>query len=163
MEKELRASEQRFEDECRNRLFGGADKRIAGVSLPDVSSRHADFVSKYPDADYMPSDQRYQIVLNNACALKGRNFVTDEMIFLDEEFQVYDKDKRNSPHWGIRGSDKSFSRALKVSGVIGYKVIRIVHDHKKLRNVFDRVGPSYIGSQSPHRSEDEDDENEEDV
>ena len=162
-EKELRASEQRFEDECRNRLFGGADKRIAGVSLPHVSSRRSDYVSKYPDADYMPSDQRYQIVLNNACALKGRNFVTDEMIFLDEEFQVYDKDKRNSPHWGIRGSDKSFSRALKVSGVIGYKVIRIVHDHKKLKNVFDRVGPSYIGPQSPRRSEDEDDENEEDA
>lgn len=41
-EKELIAAEQRFEDECRNRLFGGADKCIAGVSLPHVSSRRSD-------------------------------------------------------------------------------------------------------------------------
>lgn len=159
-ERKLRACEQDFVEECRTRLFGGADKRMAGVSLPHVSSRRSDYVSKFPEADYMPSDQRYQIVLNNACALKGKNFVTDEIIFHEEENQVDDKDKRNTPYWGIRGSDKSFARALKVSGVIGYKVIRIVHDHKKLKNVFDRIAPSYIGSQSPYRSEDEGNENE---
>ena len=157
-EEELKACEQQFVDECRERLFQETVNHIAGVSLAHESTKRYDYMSKYPKADYMCSEQRYQVVLNNACALKGRNFVTDDMIFLDEEYQVYDKDKRNSPHWGIRGSDKSFCRALKVSGVIGYQVIRIVHTHKKLRNVFDRVGPSYFASQSPHRSEDEDEE-----
>ena len=109
----------------------------------------------------MPSEQRYQVVLNNTCALKGKNFVTDEVIFHEEEYQINDKDKRNTPYWGIRGEDKSFNRALKVSGVIGYQVIRIVHSQEKLRNVFDRVGPSYIRSASPHRSEDEENNEEE--
>ena len=154
----LKACEQQFVDECRERLFKETVNHIAGVSLAHESTKRYDYMSKYPKADYMCSEQRYQVVLNNACALKGRNFVTDDMIFLDEEYQVYDKDKRNTPYWGIRNSDKSFCRALKVSGVIGYQVIRIVHTHKKLRNVFDRVGPSYFPSQSPHRSEDGDEE-----
>ena len=162
-EEELKACERQFVDECRERLFNETVNHIAGVSLAHESTKRYDYMSKYPKADYMCSDQRYQVVLNNACALKGRNFVTDEMVFLDKENQVCDKDRRNTPHWGIRGSDKSFCRALKVSGVIGYQVIRIVHTHKKLRNVFDRVGPSYFASQSPHRSEDEDEEDDVDM
>ena len=155
-EKQLKDYEEYFVEECRKRLFEDTVYHIAGVSLAHESTKKYDYMSKYPKADYMCSEQRYQVVLNNTCALKGRNFVTDEMIFCNEEFQVRDKDKRNTPYYGIRGSDKSFCRALTVSGVIGYQVIRIVHSHKKLTNVFDRVGPSYLASQSPYRSEDED-------
>ena len=147
--------EDNFVEECTKRLFEDTINHIAGVSLAHISTRKYDYMSNYPNADYMPSEQRYQVVLNNTRALKGKNFVTDEVIFDEEEDQVTKKDKRNTPYWGIRGEDKSFTRALKVSGVIGYQVIRINHSHKKLRNVFDRVGPSYIGSASPYRSEDE--------
>lgn len=154
--------EEDFVEECKKSLFEDAINHIAGVSLAHISTRKADYVSKYPNADYMPSEQRYQVVLNNTCALKGKNFVTDGVIFDEEEDQVTKNDKRNTPYWGIRGEDKSFTRALTVSGVIGYQVIRINHSHKTLRNVFDRVGPSYIGSASPYRSEDEEENEEED-
>ena len=155
-EEQLKACGREFVAECRKLLFEDTVNHIAGVSIAHEASKKSDYTSKCPTADYMRSEQRYQVVLHNTCALKGMNFVTDDIIFHAEELQVFDKDKRNTPYWGIRGSDKSFCRALKVSGVIGYQVIRIVHSHKKLRNVFDRVSPSYIGSQSPHRSEDED-------
>ena len=160
-EDKLRKCERDFVEVCRKRLYEESLNHIAGISLAHESTRRYDYMSKYPKADYMQSEQRYQIVLNNAWALKGRNFVTDEMIFLEEENQVRDRAKRNTPYWGVRGSDKSFCRALKVSGVIGYQVIRIVHSHKKLINVFDKVAPSYIGSQSPHRSEEEKEEEDE--
>ena len=160
-EEELRECERQFVEICRKRLYEETLNHIAGISLAHESTRRYDYMSKYPKADYMQSEQRYQIVLNNAWALKGRNFVTDEMIFREEENQVRDRAKRNTPYWGVKGSDKSFCRALKVSGVIGYQVIRIVHSHKKLRNVFDKVAPSYIGSQSPHRSEEEEEEEDE--
>ena len=155
-EQEMKVCEQEFVDTCRKRLFEGTLDHIAGISLAHESTKKYDYMSKYPTADYMRSDQRYQVVLNNTRALKGRNFVTDEVIFHEKEFQINDKDKRNTPHWGISGSDKSFCRALTVGGVIGYQAIRVVHSHKKLPNVFDRVGPSNLGSQSPIRSEDED-------
>ena len=159
-EHEFKRYEDNFVEECTKSLFEDTINHIAGVSLAHTSTRKYDYVSNYPNADYMPSKQRYQVVLNNTRALKGKNFVTDEVIFDDEEDQVTKKDKRNTPYWGIRGEDKSFTRALNVSGVIGYQVIRINHSHKKLRNVFDRVGPSYIGSASPYRSEDEEENGE---
>ncbi|KAJ7373649.1 hypothetical protein OS493_011258 [Desmophyllum pertusum] len=157
-EEEMKACEQKFIDECEKRIFQEDLNHIAGISIPHESSKRHDYMSKYPSADYMQSEQRFQVVLNNMCALKERNFVSDQIIFHDEEWQIKDINKRNTPYWGIRGSDKSFCRALTVGGVIGYQVIRVVHGHKRLINVFDRVGPSYIGSQSPHRSEDEDEE-----
>ena len=154
-EEVLRECERQFVEVCRKRLYEESLNHIVGISLAHESTRRYDYMSKYPKADYMRSEQQYQIVLNNAWALKGRNFVTDEIIFLEEENQVRDRAKRKTPYWGVRGSDKSFCRALKVSGVIGFQVIRIVHSHKKLINVFDKVAPFYIGSQSPHRSEEE--------
>ena len=160
---QLRACEQHFVEECRKRLFQDTLNHIAGVSLAHESTKRYDYMSKYPAADYMLSNQRYQVVLNNVPALKGRNFVTDEMIFREEEFQVNDPDKRNTPYYGIRGEDKLFCRALTVSGVIGYQVIRIVHSHKKLVNVFDRVSRSYLPSQSPYGSEDEDEDEDDDM
>ena len=45
-------------------------------------------MSKYPTADYMQSEQRYQVVLNNSSALKGKNFVTDDVIFHEDEDQI---------------------------------------------------------------------------
>ena len=159
-EHEFKRYEDNFVEECTKSLFEDTINHIAGVSLAHISTRKCEYMSKYPNADYMPSEQRYQVILNNTCALKGKNFVTDEVIFDEEEDQVTEKDKRNTPYWGIRGVDKSFTRALKVSGVIGFQVIRINHSHKKLRNVLDQVGPSYTGSASPYRSENEE-ENEE--
>ena len=158
-EDELRKCERDFVEVCRKRLYEESLNHIAGISLAHESTRRYDYMSKYPKADYMQSEQRYQIVLNNAWALKGRNFVTDEMIFREEENQVRDRAKRNTPYFGVKGSDKSFCRALKVSGVIGYHVIRIVHSHKKLINVFNKVAPSYIPS--PHGSEEEEEEEDE--
>ena len=147
-EEELKAFERYFVDECRKRLFDDTINHIAGVSLGHKSTQRYDYMSKYPKADYMLSDQRYQVVLNNSFALKGRNFVTDEVIFTDDELQISDRHLRNTPYWGIRGSDRSFCRALAVSGVIGYQVIRICHSHKKLVNVFNKVRPSYLSSSS---------------
>ena len=141
-EKKMIDYERQFVSECRKRLFEDTVNHIAGVSLAHESSRRYDYMSKYPKADYMCSEQRYQVVLHNAPALKGRNYVTDEVLFSDEEFQVNDESKRDSLYWGIRGSTKSFCHALKVSGVIGYQVIRIVHSHNKaLRKVFTRTPP----------------------
>ena len=157
-EEVLKACEQEFVEKCRKRLFKGSLNRIGGISLAHESTKRYDYVSKYPTADYMRSSQRYQVVLNNTHALKGMNFVTDEVIFHAEEYQIDDSIKRNTPYWGIRGEDKAFCRALEVSGVIGYQVIRIVHSHKRLRNVFDRIGPSYIRSPSPDRPGCDDDD-----
>ena len=129
--------EREFVAVCRKCLFEDSVNHIAGVSLAHVKSKKSDLMSNYPKADYMLNERRSQVVLNNACALEGRNFVTDEMIFVDEEFQLNDDDKRSIPHWGIRGSNESFCRALKVSGVISYQVIRIVYKDKKLANAYD--------------------------
>jgi len=157
-EEVLQACVQDFVKKCRERLFEDSINRIGGISLAHESTKRYDYVSKYPTADCMRSNQRYQVVLNNTHALKGMNFVTDEVIFHAEEYQIDDSIKRNTPYWGIRGEDKSFCRALDVSGVIGYQVIRIVHSHKRLRNVFDRIGPSYIRSPSPDRPGCDDDD-----
>ena len=138
-EKKLMDYERQFVAECRKRIFDDTVNHIAGVSLAHESSKRYDYMSKYPKADYMCSEQRYQVVLHNAPALKGRNYVADEVIFSDEELQVVDKSKRDSPYWGIKGSAKSFIHTLKLSGVIGYQVIRVVHSHKKLADAFNRA------------------------
>ena len=137
-EKKLMDYERQFVAECRKRIFDDTVNHIAGVSLAHESSKRYDYMSKYPNADYMCSEQRYQVVLHNGPALKGRNYVADEVIFSDEELQVNDKSKRDSPYWGIKGNAKSFIHTLKLSGVIGYQVIRVVHSHKKLADAFDR-------------------------
>ena len=137
-EKKLIEYERQFVAECRKRIFDDTVNHIAGVSLAHESTKRYDYMSKYPNADYMCSEQRYQVVLHNGPALKGRNYVADEVIFSDEELQVVDKSKRDSPYWGIKGSAKSFIHTLKLSGVIGYQVIRVVHSHKKLADAFDR-------------------------
>ena len=140
-EKKLMDYERRFVAECRKRIFNDTVNHIAGVSLAHESSKRYDYISKYPEADYMCSDQRYQVVLHNAPALQGRNYVADEVLFSDEEFQVNDKGKRHSPYWGIKGSTRPFIHTLKLGGVIGYQVIRVVHSHKKLLDAFDRPEP----------------------
>lgn len=113
-------------------------------------------MSRYPNADYMRSEQLSQVVLNNGYTLKGKNFVSDEVILLDEELQIlYVEHKYNDPYWGIKGSEESFRRALLVSGVAGYRVLRIVYKEKKLRNAFDRPS-SYFTSQWFDRSQDDD-------
>jgi len=157
-EEQLKVCERDFVDKVKVGLFKDTINHIAGVSIAHESTKKSDFMSKYPTADYMQCEQRSQVVLNNADALKGRNFVTDEMIFNEEEFQIHDEAKRDAPHWGIRGSEKSFCRALSVSGVISYRVIRVIFSQKKLSNIFDSVGTSHFPSISNHRSGDEDDE-----
>lgn len=153
-EAKLRGYEREFVAKCRKCLFQDTVNHISHVSLAHLVNHGSEVMRRYPKADYMPSGSRSQVVLNNACALKGRNFVSDEVIFFDEEYQVIDEDKRNAPYWGIRGNNDSFHRALKVSGVIGYQVIRIVYKVKKLRNAFDRVG-SLIASRYLRRTGDE--------
>ncbi|XP_022793743.1 uncharacterized protein LOC111332633 isoform X1 [Stylophora pistillata] len=154
-EEEMKTREEEFVRECKKHLFEDSINHIAGVSLAHVSTKKYDYMSKHPTADYMVSEQRYQVVLHNSDALKEKNYVTDEIIFHPDEYQIKNIDRRNTPYWGVRGADKSFSRALTVGGTIGYQVIRVVHNHKKLVNVFDRVGPSYESSQSAYGSEDE--------
>lgn len=139
-EEALRQYEEIFVHKCKERLFEDTVNHIAGVSIA-VSTRKSEYMSTYPTADYMPSEQRDKVVLNNTCALKGKNFVTDEVIFDQEEDQVTKKDKQNKAYWGLRDEEKSFNRALTVSGIINYQVIRLVRSHKKLASV--------------HRSEDE--------
>ena len=152
-EKKLIEYESQFVAECRKRIFDDTVNHIAGVSLAHESSKRYDYMSKYPKADYMRSEQRYRVVLHNAPALKGRNYVGDEVLFSDEEFQVNDKGKRHSLYWGIKGSTKSFIHALKLSGVIGYQVIRVVHSHKKLSDAFNR----------PQTKKDEDENENDDI
>ena len=136
-EAKLKAYERKFVSTCKKVLFEDTINHISGVSLADVKSKGSDFMSRYPKADYMRSDTLSQVVLNNGDALKGKNFVSDEVILHDEELQIYDENKCNDPYWGIKGSETSFRRALLVSGVVGYRVIRIVYKCKKLRNAFD--------------------------
>lgn len=133
-EEALRQYEEIFVHKCKERLFEDTVNHIAGVSIA-VSTRKSDYMSTYPTADYMPSEQRDKVVLNNTCALKGKNFVTDEVIFDQEEDQVTKKDKQNKAYWGLRDEEKSFNRALTVSGIINYQVIRLVRSHKKLASV----------------------------
>ena len=152
-EKKLMDYERQFVAECRKRIFDDTVNHIAGVSLAHESSKRYDYMSKYPKADYMCSEQRYQVVLHNAPALKGRNYVADEVIFSDEELQVNDKSKRDSPYWGTKGNAKSFIHTLKLSGVIGYQVIRVVHSHKKLSDAFNR----------PQTKKDEDENENDDI
>ena len=140
-EKKMKAFEQEFVEKCRKVLFDDTINHIAGISIAHESTKRYDYMSKYPTADYMQSEQRYQVVLNNTSALKGKNFVTDDVIFYEDEDQIKDFSKRETPYWGIKGSGKSFIRALTVGGVIGYQVIRVVHSHKKLINAFARVEP----------------------
>lgn len=137
---------QFFVDKCMDVLFEDTVHHIAGVSLGHKSTQRSDYTSRYPKAHYMCSEQRYQVVLNNSLALKGRNFVTDEVIFHDDEFQINDSHKRNTPYWGIRGEDKLFCHSLAVSGVNGYRVITVNHDHRHMINVFNKIRPSYLPS-----------------
>ena len=146
-EKALESYLQFFVDKCMDVLFQDTVYHIAGVSLGHKSTQRSDYTSRYPKAHYMCSEQRYQVVLNNSLALKGRNFVSDEVIFHDAEFQINDSHKRNTPYWGIRGEDKLFCQSLAVSGVTGYRVITFNHDHKKLINVFNKIRPSYLPSE----------------
>ena len=160
-EKKLIEYERQFVAECRKRIFDDTVNHIAGVSLAHETSKRYDYMSKYPNADYMCSEQRYQVVLHNGPALKGRNYVADEVIFSDEELQVVDKSKRDSPYWGIKGSAKSFIHTLKLSGVIGYQVIRVVHSHKKLADAFDR--PQTKKDEDEDEDEDENENENEDI
>ena len=155
-EKKLMDYERQFVAECRKRIFDDTVNHIAGVSLAHETSKRYDYMSKYPNADYMCSEQRYQVVLHNGPALKGRNYVADEVIFSDEELQVVDKSKRDSPYWGIKGSAKSFIHTLKLSGVIGYQVIRVVHSHKKLTDAFDRPQTKKDEDEDENENENED-------
>ena len=158
-EVKLMEYEREFVATCRKKLFEDTINHISGISLAHVRSKGSDLMSRYPKADYMRSEQLSQVVLNNGYALKGKNFVSDEVILLDEELQIYNEGKCNDPYWGIKGSEESFRRALLVSGVAGYRVIRIVYKDKKLRNAFDRPS-SYFTSQwfdrSPNDDVDED-------
>ena len=157
-EAQMKAFERAFVNKCKELLFKDTVNHIASVSIAHEKTKKSDFVSKYPKAHYLRSEQRSRVVLNNAYALKGRNFVTDEMIFIEEEFQVRDEEKCCTPHWGIRDSDRSFSSALTVGGVINYQAIQVFYTQKKLRSVFDRVSTSFVPSQSAHSSEDMDDD-----
>ena len=151
----LKAYKREFVDTCRKWLFKDTINHISGVSLAHVTSKGSDLMSRYPNADYMRSEQLSQVVLNNGFALKGKNFVSDEVILFDGESQIFDEDKCSDPYWGIKGSEESFRRALLVSGVAGYRVIRIVYKDKKLRNAFDRPGSNFT-SQWLDRSQDDD-------
>ena len=162
-EKKLIDYESQFVAECRKRIFDDTVNHIAGVSLAHESSKRYDYMSKYPNADYMCSEQRYQVVLHNAPALKGRNYVADEVIFSDEELQVVDKSKCDSPYWGIKGSAKSFIHTLKLSGVIGYQVIRVVHSHKKLAVGFDRSQTKKDEDEDEDEDENENENENEDI
>lgn len=126
----LMAYEHEFVATCKDWLFEDTINRISGVSLAHITSKKSDLMSRYPKADYMLSEQQSQVVLNNGDVLKGKNFVSDEVIFRDEELQIYDEDKRNDPYWGIKESEDSLRRALLVNGVVGYRVIRIVYKDK---------------------------------
>lgn len=153
---ELRQVERKFVETCRNCLFEDAVNHIAGVSLAHQFTGKSDYMGRYPSAHFMPSTQRYQVVLHNAPALRGRNYVTDEMIFEEEEDQIAEKKRSNTGYWGLKHCDKSFSRALEVSGIFGYQVICINHVHKKgLVNAYEAIGPSYEDSMSPYGSEEE--------
>lgn len=154
-EAKLKAYEREFVSTCKKVLFEDTINQISGVSLADVKSKGSDFMSRYPKADYMRSKTLSQVVLNNGDALKGKNFVSDEVILHDEELQIYDENKCNDPYWGIKGSETSFRRALEISGLVGYRVIRIVYKCKKLRNAFD-VESSERKAQRLGRSKDVD-------
>ena len=156
-EVKLMGYEPEFVATCRKKLFEDTINHISGISLKHViRSKGSDLMSRYPNADYMRSEQLSQVVLNNGYTLKGKNFVSDEVILLDEELQIlYVEHKYNDPYWGIKGSEESFRRALLVSGVAGYRVLRIVYKEKKLRNAFDRPS-SYFTSQWFDRSQDDD-------
>ena len=151
----LMGYEREFVATCRKKLFEDTINHISGIYRTHVRSQGSDLMSRYPNADYMRSEQLSQVVLNNGYALNGKNFVSDEVILLDEELQIlYVKDKYNDPYWGIKGSE-SFRRAPLVSGVAGYRVLRIVCKEKKLRNAFDRPS-SYFTCQWFDRFQDVD-------
>ena len=151
---ELSEIEKKFVESCRSLLFSEEVNRIAGVSIAHKASQRFDIIGVHPSAHFMPSKQRYQVVLHNTCALKEVNYVTDDMIFHEGENQVKDPNCRNTPYWGIRHSDKSFCRALEVKGVTGFQVICVNHEHEKdLINVFQRIGHSYEDSNSPYGSD----------
>ena len=156
-EKKLMDYERLFVAKCRERIFDDTVNHIAGVSVAHESSKCYEYMSKYPNADYMCCEQRYQVVLHNAPALKGRNYVADEVIFSDEEFQVNDKSKHHSLYWGIKGSTKSFNHTLKLSGVIGYQVIRVVHSHKRL------LADAFSRAQTKKDEDESDSENDDDI
>ena len=113
-EQQMKVIEHEFVEKCRKLLFDDAINHIAGISIAHESTKKYDYLSKYPTADYMQSEQRYQVVLNNTSALRGKNFVTDDVIFHEAEDQIKDFSKRETPYCGIKGSHKSFCRALTV-------------------------------------------------
>ena len=84
-EENMKAFEKGFVEKCRKLLFDDTINHIAGISIAHESTKKYDYISKYPTADYMQSEQRYQVVLNNTSALKGMNFVTDDIIFHEDE------------------------------------------------------------------------------
>ena len=149
-EMELRQTETVFVEDCKLQLYESAFLKVAGVSIAHQKGRRSDYVSKLTMVNYRRSEQRYQMVLNNTDALKGHSFVQDHIVLKkDEEYTVEDKEKRNTPFWGCKRSDKSFSRALAFYGVSGYQVVCFDHEEMKLQNIFGRIGESWRYSQEP--------------
>ena len=56
-EEKLTDYERQFVAECRKRIFDDTVNHIAGVSLAHETSKRYDYMSKYPNADYMCSEQ----------------------------------------------------------------------------------------------------------
>lgn len=139
----LRKFEKEFVAKCRDLIFQSSADRIAGVSLSHLTTRKADIMGSFPSAHFRPLkqvsqvNQMNQVVLFNASALQGINYVSDEVIFSDEENQISNKEKSTKPYWGVKNSEKFFGSALQVNGIIGFQVICVNHVHeKRLKDVF---------------------------
>ncbi|XP_078346173.1 uncharacterized protein LOC144631588 [Oculina patagonica] len=121
----LNALKPKFEDQFKSFLFGDASKYVGSISLGHVSTRKYDYTTKFPTSHFKRTDQGYKMVLLNSDALKGKNFVSDDMIFDDQELGASD-------YPGIKNIEKSFSQALAFNGVSNFQVICFTHDEKKL-------------------------------
>lgn len=121
----LNALKPKFEEKYKSFLFGDASSYIGSVSIGHVSTRKYEYTTKFPSSHFKRTDQGYKMALLNLDALKWANFVSDDMIFDDQELKA-------SEYPGIENIEKSFNQALAVKGVSNFQVICFTHDEKKL-------------------------------
>ena len=151
---EMRGVEEQFITLGKKRLQKDTFKRFAGVAIGHAAGRRYDYVAKMAGMHYRRSDARYQMVLHNMEALKGFNYVQDEVVLNKTEGTVLNQNNHSIPHLGCYGEENSFCQALSFFGIFGYQVIPIVYTHKTLKGAVGlRRAPRTVAVEDADKSE----------
>jgi len=110
--------------------------QVASVSIGHFLSKRYGYVYKQLNANYRPSEQRYQFVLHNTDGERGYNLVPDDTLTAIKPWnrathvdfkQPALQEWRKNPRSGAKGPDRPYTRALSRIGKRGYQVYSFTH------------------------------------